>query len=209
MNAARTAAPRRADRGRPGLRRALPRLRLALPSCALLALLAGCASHPASTDGGNGDAASTVRSLGAVPIPSQPAGQATPTADEHHLQLVAMGAPVRAQLPGGTALVVASGPVEDLPSTGGRMPDQTKGTITVTVSQATAPLTLKADDFTSRDEQGKDVSLAPVGSPAVTASTGKSANLVLSGTYHSGAAQLTWRHDGRVVAIWDFNIELD
>ncbi|MCQ4042621.1 hypothetical protein ACFOSC_24735 [Streptantibioticus rubrisoli] len=208
MNAARNAAPRRADRSRPGLRRAPSLLRLALPTCAALALLAGCADHPPSTDG-NGDAASTVHKLGAVPIPSRPAGQATPTADEHHLQLVAMGAPIRAQLPGVTALVVASGPVEDLPSAGGKVPDQTKGTITITVSQATAPLTVKADDFSSRDEQGKDVALSPAGPTTVTATTGKSANLVLSGTYHSGAAQLTWRHDGKVVAIWDFNIELD
>jgi hypothetical protein len=208
MNAARNAAPRRADRSRLGFRRAPSLLRLALPTCAALALLAGCASHPSSTDG-NGDAASTVHKLGAVPIPSHPAGQATPTADEHHLQLVAMGAPIRAQLPGGNALVVASGPVEDLPSAGGKVPDQTKGTITITVSQATAPLTIKADDFSSRDEQGKDIALSPAGPTTVTATTGKSANLVLSGTYHSGAAQLTWRHDGKVVAIWDFNIELD
>ncbi|MDF3293629.1 MULTISPECIES: hypothetical protein [Streptomyces] len=208
MNAARIAAPRRADLGRPGLRRALPLPRLALPACAVLALLAGCASHPSSTDG-NGDAASTVHRLGAVPIPSQPAGQATPTADEHHLQLVAMGAPIRAQLPGVTALVVASGPVEDLPSASGKVLDHAKGTITVTVSQATGPLTVKAGDFSSRDEQGKDISLTPTGPTAVTAASGKSANLVLSGTYHSGAAQLTWRHDGKVVAIWDFNIELD
>jgi hypothetical protein len=33
--------------------------------------------------------------------------------------------------------------------------------------------------------------------------------MTLRGTVCSGAAELTWRHDGKVMAIWDFNIEPD
>jgi hypothetical protein len=130
-------------------------------------------------------------------------------ATENHLQLVAMGAPIRAQLPGVTAVVAATGPVEDLPSTGGQVPDHTTGTISIAITQSTGPLAIAAGDFSSRDEQGQNVSLTPHGPDTVTAAPGKPAPLTLVGVYHSGAAQLTWRHDGKVVAIWDFNIELD
>jgi hypothetical protein len=207
MNAARTAAHRRAGHRRPGVRRRPALLRTALPACALLALLTGCAGHPPAA--GDGGAAGTVHRLGAVPIPIRPAGTATPVATEQHLQLVAMGAPVRARLPEVTALVVASGPTEDLPSTPGAVPDHTTGTITVTVSQSSGPLSIGAADFSSRDEQGSNVALTPRGATTATAAAGRPASLTLAGTYRSGAAELTWRHDGKVVAVWDFNIELD
>ncbi len=33
--------------------------------------------------------------------------------------------------------------------------------------------------------------------------------VTVAGTFDSGAAQITWRHDRHVLAIWTFTIELD
>ncbi|OLZ66333.1 hypothetical protein AV521_27840 [Streptomyces sp. IMTB 2501] len=203
--------------GRPGIRRAGPRrpiphaLGLALAATALA--LTGCSSHaaPASASTSASDsAADTVKNLGAVPIPTPPTAQATPTADDKHLQLVAMGDAVHARLPGVQAVIRASGPAEDLPTrSGSRPPDHTTGTITIRADQVTAPLAVRAGDFSSHDEQGKNVALTATSANSVTASPGHSATLTLHGTFRSGAAELTWRHAGKVIAIWDFNIELD
>ncbi|MCQ4043274.1 hypothetical protein ACFOSC_01120 [Streptantibioticus rubrisoli] len=120
-----------------------------------------------------------------------------------------MGAPIRAQLPGATTVITATGPAEDLPSAGSKVPDHTTGTISIALTQSTGPIAVAAGDFSSRDEQGRNVPRTPHGPDTVTAAPGKPAALTLVDTYHSGAAQLTWRHDGKAVAIWDFNIELD
>ncbi|WNM33417.1 hypothetical protein RKE30_25015 [Streptomyces sp. Li-HN-5-11] len=208
MTAVRTAAPRRAGLRRPGAWRTNPKTALAPLACTALALmLAACGGHstPRATD----DAADTVKNLGAAPIPRPPTAQATPTAGEKHLQLLAMGYSVHAQLPGADAVVTAGGPTENPIAKPGGVPDHANGTITVTVREATGPLTLHAADFTSRDENGKAVPLSVRGPATVTARPGHTAALTLTGTYEAGAAELTWRHDGRTIAIWDFNIELD
>jgi hypothetical protein len=206
MNAACTAAPGQAGERRPGPRRISISPRPIALTCAVLVLAAGCTGK---TSAGDDDAAKTIRSLGAVPIPSRPAAHATPVASEHHLQLVAMGEPVRAELPPANAVVVASGPLQDPITIPGKVPDHALSTITVTVSGSTGDLTIKDTDFSSRDEEGKAIRLKARGPASVTASPGHPATLTLAGTYESGAAQLTWRHDGKVVALWDFNIELD
>ncbi|MEV8475668.1 hypothetical protein [Streptomyces sp. NPDC051173] len=211
MNTPRHTAPGRAGSGLPGLRRtALAACRFVL-AAALLTGASGCGGGHTTAAGHPDDATGTVHDLGAVPIPSPPAAQATPAADEAHLQLVAMGSPVRATLPEAGAVVRASGPTEDLPSPapGGKPPESTTGTLTITFDQATAPLTLHAEDFASRDEQGKDIALTPAGATTVTAAPGHPATLTLTGTFQAGAAQLTWHHDRKTVAVWDFNIELD
>ncbi|MGW1195486.1 hypothetical protein ACWD4B_06440 [Streptomyces sp. NPDC002536] len=211
MNTPRCTAPSRAGFGLPGLRR-LTRTacRLAL-AAAVLTAAAGCGGGHAASSRSADDGSRTVQDLGAVPIPPPPSAQATPTADEKHLQLVAVGSPVRAQLPESTAVVRASGPTEDLPdpTPGGKPPEHVTGTLTITLDQATAPLTVQAGDFTSRDEDGKDITLTPSGATAATATPGHPATLALNGTFAAGAAQLTWRHDGKTVAVWDFSIELD
>lgn len=210
MNTPRCTAPSRAGSGLPGLRR-LTRTacRLAL-AAAVLTAAAGCGGHASSARSAD-DGTRTVQDLGAVPIPSPPSAQATPTADEKHLQLVAVGSPVRAELPEATAVVRASGPTEDLPdpTPGSRPPERVTGTLTITLDQATAPLTVQAGDFTSRDEDGKDITLTPAGAGTATAAPGHPAGLALNGTFEAGAAQLTWRHGGKTVAVWDFSIELD
>ncbi|MFF0126193.1 hypothetical protein ACFYTG_10775 [Streptomyces mirabilis] len=210
MTAARPAAPRRAGLRRPGAWRTNPKTTLAALACTALTLaaLAGCGGHstPKATD----DAADTVKSLGAVPIPSPPTAQATPTASEKHLQLLAMGYSVHAQLPGADAVVTAGGPTENpIAKPGGGVPDRATGTITVTVREATGPLTLHAADFTSRDENGNAIHLTAHGPATIAARPGRTATLTLAGTYKAGAAELTWRHDGKTIAVWDLNIELD
>ncbi|MES4889475.1 hypothetical protein [Streptomyces sp. NPDC096012] len=209
MTAARTAAPRRAGLRRPGAWRTNPKTALAILACTALSLaaLAGCGGHstPKATD----DAAKTVKSLGAVPIPSPPTAQATPTASEKRLQLLAMGYSVHAQLPRADAVVTAGGPSENPIAKPKGVPDHATGTITVTVREATGSLTLHAADFTSRDENGKAITLSPHGPATVTARPGQTATLTLAGTYEAGAAELTWRHAGKTIAVWDFNIELD
>ncbi|MFJ9694368.1 hypothetical protein [Kitasatospora sp. NPDC101183] len=216
MNAASTAAPRRADDRRPGPRRTRSLLRPAALACAALALLlSGCTGESSSTSSASSDgrrnATDTVKDLGAVPIPTAPTARATPVADEQHLQLVAMGDTVQAKLPEGGALVRAVGPAQDAtgPATGGKPPEHTTGTFTVTFGQATAAVTVAAADFSSRDEQGTDVPLTATGPATVTAAPGTTATLTLVGTYRPGSAQLTWRHDGKPVAVWDFTVELD
>jgi hypothetical protein len=53
------------------------------------------------------------------------------------------------------------------------------------------------------------VRLRTRGARAVTVHAGRTARLTVAGRYESGAAELSWTHDGRLVALWDFNIELD
>jgi hypothetical protein len=211
MTSTRLAAPRRPGTRRAGPRRVTPQtFALALAATALAVATAGCASHSSPAAQATGNAADTVKRLGAVPIPTAPAAKATPTADEKHLQLVAMGDAVNAHLPGVQAVIRASGPTGTAPTvSGARPPDHTTGTITVTVGQATAPLTLRAGDFTSRDQLGKGVPLTSAAPASVTAAPGHPATVTLRGTFRAGAAELTWRHDGKVIAVWDFTIELD
>ena len=45
--------------------------------------------------------------------------------------------------------------------------------------------------------------------PAQIRAAGGTASVAVRGTYHSGSAQVTWRHEGHVVALWTFTIELD
>lgn len=152
-----------------------------------------------------------VSSLGAVPIPSATSAQAMPIATQNRPQLLAMGAPVRATLPGGVdAVVTALGPQEQTPYTGGATPPRsTVGIITVTMAVTHGDLAVRSSDFTSRDETGKLVVLAARGPAAVHLRAGQSAQIEVSGRFTSGSAQVTWRHAGHVVALWDFTVELD
>lgn len=148
--------------------------------------------------------------LGAVPIPSVPTGTPAPvTASVGHPQLLAMGAPVQVNLPGGQGLITTDGPTENLPPGGAVPGSAVTGVITVTVTAATGRIDLTTADLACRDETGAVVALAPVGPAAVVASPGHPATLRLSGTFHDGDAQINWRQAGHVIAIWDFTIEID
>jgi hypothetical protein len=203
---ARTNLARRSGHTRRGARAWITRAAVGALATALV--LAACSSTSTTTTGA-GSPADTVRSLGAVPIPSAPTAAPTPTADENHLQLLAIGEAVRADLPSGDITLTALGPQQITPSTSSAPPQQTQGVITVTASDATGSVTLAAADFTSRDERGNVLALTALGPTTATAAPGRPASLRLSGTFQSGAAQITWRHDMKVVAVWDFNVELD
>ena len=166
---------------------------------------AACTADAAAT---NDTAAGVITSLGAVPIPTTPAAQPTATASVGRPTVLAMGAPVDVTLPGGKrATVTALGPVELTPQSGRA---HTVGVITVSFTSLRGSLTIHAADLSSRDETGTPVPLTRHGGPALaTSRPGRPGELVLRGTYHSGAAQVTWRYRGQVVAIWDFTIELD
>lgn len=119
-----------------------------------------------------------------------------------------MGAPLRVRLGQTTAVVTATGPTQS--TTYNRRPNAaTVGTITVAVRPVAGRLSVAAADFSSRDQTGTAVRLQSVGAAHADASAAQPAQLRLSGRFSSGAAELTWRHGGRVVAVWDFTIELD
>ena len=155
-----------------------------------------------------------VSRLGAVPIPSvRGVTDPTPTASSGRPQLLAMGAPVNVRLAGVHAVATALGPVQigsSAPASGSAGPlRSTPAEITLTVKAATGSLSVSAADLSSRDENGTAVRLTARGPGRVTAVPGRPATLVVRGTYDNGSAQLTWRHDGAVLAVWVFTIELD
>lgn len=157
------------------------------------------------------DAAAVVASLGAVPIPKPPPAEPTPVALEGHPQLLAMGAPVRVTLKNGTtAIVTALGPRTLRPYTGGAtLPTSTPGVITLDLRVTTGNLAVTATDLTSRDQSGHSVPLTARGAGVVQVPAGSRGTLEVMGTYRSGSAQVTWRHDGHVLGVWVFTIELD
>jgi hypothetical protein len=173
----------------------------------------GCSS----TTGRDGAApVASSSNLGRVPIPTTPSDPPPLAASVKHPQLLAMGAGVRAVLAGGaalppvSALVTALGPDFRLPSrSSGGPPDKAVGTITITARVSHGSLTLGREDFTSRDERGRRVELTPSGPSSAVVGAGDSAKLTLTGVFTAGAAQITWRRGGHVIAIWDFTVELD
>jgi hypothetical protein len=173
----------------------------------LAGTLTGCTS---TTDNKTPDASSVVQQLGQVPIPTPPPTAPTPTASPDHSQLLAIGEPVVVTLPDGVkATVTALGPDYVMPTTGSRPPDHVSGTITITARMVTGTLALHTADFSSQDDTGKDIRLAASGPADVTANVGGTATLRLAGTFSAGAAQITWRVAGKVIALWDFTIETD
>jgi len=167
--------------------------------------------QPSVTDP-NAAASAVMASLGAVPIPSAPATDPTPTAEPGHPQLLAIGAPLTAHLAGGTtALVRALGPdqVSSAPASGGKPPLSTIGVITITAKVTHGSITLAATDFSPRDQTGRPIVLTAKGAGSATATQGTTATIAIAGRFTSGAAQITWINQKSVVALWDFNIELD
>ena len=194
---------------RPGFRAGAVRLLVPVAVLVAAAGATSACSHPvASTPDQDAAASKVVASLGAVPIPSVAPGVPTATADGRRPALLAMGAPVRVRLGRTTAVVTATGPTQST-TYNRRRNAATVGTITVALRPVAGRLSVSASDFSSRDQTGTVVRLRPVGATHAAASSAQPAQLRLSGRFNSGAAELTWRHGGRVVAVWDFTIELD
>lgn len=149
-----------------------------------------------------------VASLGAVPIPTAPKGVPTATGTGSQPALLEMGAPLRVTLPGTTALITATGPTQtttDSRSTTAR----TTGVITIDLRPSSGTLAVAAGDFSCHDQTGHLVPLHTLGPARIDASPRSARILRLAERFASGSAALSWRHTGRVLAVWDFTIELD
>jgi len=186
---------------------------LVLTGCA--GAVTGCTSSDSTGATATPGAAEVVASLGAVPIPTPATSAPLPTASAGHVAVLAMGEPAAVVLASGSrATVTASGPEQDstapvLP-TPGKPPPATRATVTVSVRATGGGATvLRAADLLSRDDTGASIALTPVGPASVTAAPGTTRQLRVSGLFHSGSAQVTWRPAGAPVAVWDFTIELD
>lgn len=168
-----------------------------------VAVLSACADTPASED-----SAAVVARLGAVPIPSAPPAAPIPDATPGHPQVLAIGQPVTATIPGGaTALVTLIGPEITPAAAVSGPPDHGTAVFTLHATTLHGTVPVAAADFSGRDDRGRALALTSIG-PA-TASTGTGAvTLRLGAPVHVGAAQLTWRPAGTAMALWTFNVEL-
>lgn len=185
---------------------------LGLPAACSSGASAGNTAGKTAGDRGD-DPVAVVSSLGAVPVPSAVPAESTPSARPGHPALLAMGGPVDLSLPDGTrALVTALGPEQQVQMPAGTtvpLPTNTPATVTLRLVVSRGSLTATAGELSSRDETGAQIRLTPMGPASVRAVPGHPAEVRVSGVYSSGSAQLTWRHDGHVLAVWTFTIELD
>lgn len=176
-------------------------------STLLIGILSGCTVAPT--------AESVTASLGSVPIPTAPAVDPLPTATPGKPQLLAMGAPTLVVFDSATrGTATATGPDQTVTqptarATGSGIGATTAATITLTVKSAAGSIPLNAADLICRDGSGMLIPLTPVGPSSATAMAGATATVLVSGTFSSGAAQLTWQPSGNRLALWDFTIELD
>jgi hypothetical protein len=174
-------------------------------SILLVGMLSGCTAAPT--------AESVKASLGAVPIPTAPAVDPMPTATIGKPQLLAMGAPTLVVFNAATrGTATATGPdqtVTQPAASASRVRVSTAAAITLTVESASGSIPLTASDLVCRDQTGTVIPLTAVGPASATASAGGTAQLVVSGIFTTGAAQVTWQPSGHPLALWDFNIELD
>lgn len=182
---------------------------LAPASLCLTALLtAGCATGQHSTDPA-GDAASTVARLGAVPIPTAIGSPGALPASPGHPQLLPIGGAVLARLPEGSATVTVLGPDVNLPPDDQRPIEDADATITVRAEDTVGNVVPLPGEFTVRDDHGRDIALRAVPGTGHDAAGPRTAILTLTGHFYAGSAQITWRHDGSVIGVWAFVIELD
>ncbi len=189
----------------PGACRVLTAAGLLVPAVVFGGCTANHHSEPSASD--------VVASSGAVPIPSAEPAVPTPTATAGHPALLAIGGAVRVTFPDGqTGVVTALGPAQEstAPRTaagGGRA--STRAVITLRVAMTRGTATVSAAELSSRDETGRLIPLARRGPEQIHATTGPPQQLQVAGVFDSGAAQITWRHERTVLAVWTFNIELD
>jgi hypothetical protein len=196
--------------GLPAPSRALRALVL-LPLCAtLLTGLSACTSTSTADQG----AAAVTRSLGAVPIPTAATVEGTETAQPGRPAVLAIGGPVSASLGAVRVLATALGPEQMIfaPPSGTaatKPPLATPAVITLTFTATAGSLPVSTADLSSRNETGRSIRLTPLGKAQGVASPGHPVTLRVSGTFASGAAQITWSSGTHALAIWTFNIELD
>jgi len=172
-----------------------------------LLLRGGCADAPVSTT--SETSAQVVERLGAVPIPSAPAVAPAPAGAPGHPQLLAIGQAVDATLTTGRGRFTALGPNVTIPP-GATLPlAQAAATLTLRASPSAGRVVLDAGDLTARNDHGIDIPLRAVGPGRVDVPAGRSGDLVVGATFPAGSAQVTWRTNGAVIAVWVFTVELD
>lgn len=216
--------------GRPGGRPPAGRPpRTALAGLAALVvgagLLAGCApsgaAGAAAPVGGGGGTDAGDRTYGSLPswLPTStvPVGRVV-TASSTHPAVGIEGDTMRVDLPAGRVTVTAVGPA--VPEEGRfPIPASTRCTFTVTMTGATAPIAVRAGQWTSIDERNvlHRLRLAPpatgtAAGPAVPASVGpgRTVTFDLVADLPPGSGALMWSPTaGRTVGTWDFDVEID
>lgn len=156
------------------------------------------------------DPSAVVASLGAVPVPPTTAPDPTPSASAGHPALSAVGGPIAISLgQEGRAVVTVLGPTQATDGQSDGPASSTRAYLTLQLRQVAGSATVRADELTSRDETGEKIALTSSGPARVTTRAGRISTLKVVGTFDSGAAQITWRHHGKVLAVWTFNVELD
>ena len=170
-------------------------------------LLSGCAPAPARP--------SVSDTYGSLPswIPTDTSRpNSVLVADVAHPAVTSEGDEVEVHLAHGSVRMTIVGPVvpgQGLPV----QPVDTTCTWTVTVSHATAPVRLRAADFTALDHSGTAYRVAAVpGRAAVPAvlDPGRTATFPLRAAMPTGEGMLRWSAGtGDVLASWDFVVETD
>ena len=201
---------------RPAATRATIRIGTTIARPLILALAASLLTACASGQPDN-TAGRVVARLGAVPIPP-PAPPAIPlVATPGHPQLLVAGESARVILPGGCAIVALLGPaVQPAPRPSGSPssgspeapPDTALATFTISLTPLNGAITVRANEFAGRDDHGRPLPLRALNTDQMSSNTARK-TLVLASTIHDGAALLTWQPDGRALAAWTFNAELD
>jgi hypothetical protein len=177
--------------------------------CLAALLVTGCAADRHDSTYPASDAAGTVARLGAVPIPTATGPPGPLPASPGHPQLLPIGGAVLARFPEGTATVTVLGPDVDWPPGDRRPIEDADATITVRAQDTVGNIVPLPEEFTVRDDHGRDIALTAVPGAGHDAGGSSTAILALTGHFRAGSAQITWRHDGSVVGVWAFVIELD
>jgi hypothetical protein len=127
--------------------------------------------------------------------------------------LTIQGDSLSISLPGARLLVTAVGPA--VPEIGRTpVPPTSPVTFTVTFTHATAPVSLRRSAWLLVDENHQlhhpRVTAIGGGPPPTQLRPGQTVSIKLHSVLPTGDGGLEWRPDGqRVIAGWDFNVEID
>ena len=155
------------------------------------------------------NADTTVKELGAVPIPTPGPTGVQPLATPGHLQLVAMGDTVVARPKAGSSLgVVAFGPDLVIPNGPATPGEHAPGTITVTVRVTQGSVAVRPQDFVAHDVYTHLTKLTTKARTR-TLHAGQSEQLTFAGTFVDGGAVFEWLPAGKRLVAWDFHVEID
>jgi hypothetical protein len=130
-----------------------------------------------------------------------------------HPVLTLQGESLSVSLPAARVLVTAAGPA--VPEIGHTpVPATSPVTFTVTLTHASAPISLRRSAWVLVDENHQihhpRVTALDGGQPPTQLRPGQTASIKLHSVLPTGDGGLEWRPNGtRVIAGWDFNVEID